>query len=37
MFWAAYNLKVDFQIWGLKKELVNELGELVLAKERNEL
>ena len=28
---------VDFQMWRLRKELVNEFGELVLTKERYEL
>ena len=37
IFWAAYNRTVDFQMWRLRKELVNEFAELVLTKERYEL
>ena len=37
MFCVAYDRMVDFQMWRLREELVNELGELVLTKERNEL
>ena len=37
LFCAAYNQTVDSQMWRLREELVNELGELVLTKERNEL
>ena len=37
MFCVAYDRMVDFQVWRLREELVNELGELILTKERNEL
>ena len=37
MFCVAYDRMVDFQMWRLREELVNELGELILTKERNEL